>query len=1087
MRRRLRPFAAFIGSLLLAATADGPVTAHGFDERTTHRLLTDLAARRSRLDQTLKDELGLLRGLDTTLTAMDGRSQSLLNWLLSGAENEDVPPCRASNHFHNPLRPYAQARVTDQPLIDGFCRNFEPIRSSVVWGTRFVSPTERGPVTRNPFDWDAARASYLGALTRATPAERERALAQLFETLGHVAHLIQDLAVPAHARNNFNSHLGFSTERITEDGFEQFVRINPSMVAAAAPTEVDIARRFVTRFWDTDRYTGANPSSDSDQGLAEYTNANFVSLNTILTDGLAASDPYFHPYPRLSSTSADVLFGKDASVARPVRAEDGRVDTGLYIDKIRDGETITTFLRAGYLAGDLIDRAPPGTPKQLVLQLDDEVYRSHAAKLVPMALGYSKALLDYFFRGRLDVDLLQADPFDPSIVHVRGTNTSTDTLLGGSLTLWADDPDGRRVPATLLDPTATVTAGPNASLESARFRLPAGAERIVAVYTGLLGEEGPVPDGPGAVIGKVLGGVRVEEVFVLGERWALRTPKQLVLLADADGPLTIERYEDVRWGDGDSTLVARTPFGPGQPNAVVAYVVRRARDLDPPDPDATDPLAIVGRETADGFVATLSPGASVALPPAIPLGTTVTIEHTLTYRQQLLSYDIVAVHRFVPAIPGSETVGTYVFEREEFSPFKVLALPSASHSYSERLDLTLDPARYQAAAQAATSYRWTFADLTVTADGRILALVRVDVAPPPFALRARLNQPVFGYDLEGNLVRYRSCVDPFHCFDESGVVIREYPALTTWALVDLTARQTLISTAAPEVRFTGSQAVEAPRWAGEAAVGPDAFIYAFAFERRLGGPRATPPDGDERIAVGVMRRLTDDGRTADVAGGITLVAGREQQATGTLRGDLAGPLAAQGMLGPAPSQGGGGTSEELFGALGLPGGARLSVTVPASGVSQRDVELVNAQRVRPAAGAERLVLQADGGVGTADATALLAWDAVGGQARVSELFTFASGEFVGVDLGPATTAAVLVHASGRGGGYLVSVDGSQPTRFLADPSALYGFTLLDRRLLYSLDTLRFHRADTLAPTALPARLVTVDGNPFGDYHAIRVP
>lgn len=1065
-------------SLVLAGALVAPALAAAFDERMTHRQLTGSAARHSSAHGVLTEDLGIAGGIEEIILPLQ-----------EGAQHEDEPMCRASNHFHNPLKPFTQSRMTDVQIIDLACSDFQPIRSNVVWGTRFVSATEPGPATHNPFDWDGARQAFLGALTLTTPLDRRAALLRASEALGHAMHLVQDLAVPAHVRNDFRSHLTNpqpGTSRPSEEGFEKYVRTHPDVVDGATPVDIDITRRFVTRFWDTDRYTGTNPSNDTVQGLAEYTNANFVSLNTILTESLAASDPYFHPYPRLSSTNASAFFGKDASVARSVRAEDGRVDTGLYLDKIRDGETITNFLRAGYLTGDLIDRAPPGTPRQLALQLDDEVYRGYAAKLVPMALGYSKALLDYFFRGRLDVDPFEADSDDPSIVRVRGTNASIDALLGGTLTLWADDPDGRRMAGTLLDAHAIVTVEPNGTLESARFRLPSSAERIVAVYSGRLGEENPTPGAPGAVIGKVLGGVRVEEVFAFGDRWALRTPKQLVLLADDDGPLTIERYEDVRWGDGDSSLLARTAFGPGQPNSVVAYIVRRARELDLPDPAITDPLAIVGRETPDGFVATLSPGASVALSSAISLDTTVTIEHTLTYRQQLLSYDTIAVHRFVPAIPGSETDGTYVFDHEEVSELRIVALPSASQSYRERLDLALDPARYQAAAQAATNYRWTFADLTVTADGRILALVRVDLVPPPFALRARLNQPVFGYDLDGNLIRYRSCVDPFHCFDESGVVSREYPAFTAWALVDLTARRALASTAAPEVRFTGFQTAEAPRWVGEATVGPDPFIYAFALERRLGGPRATPVNGDERIAVGALHRLTDDGRTADVAGSITLVTGRVQQGAGTLRAELAGPIASQGMLGSAPGQSGGGTGEELFGTLGLPGGARLSVTVPASGVSQRTVDLVNAQRVRPAVGAERLVLQVDGGVGTQDASALLTWEAVGGQARVSEVFTFASGDF-GVDVGPATPAAVLVHASGRGGGYLVSLDGSQPTRFLADPSALYGFTLLGRRLLYSPDTLRFHRADTLAPTALPARLVTVDGNPFGDYHAIPVP
>src|SRR4029077_5100741 len=47
-----------------------------------------------------------------------------------------------------------------------------------------------------------ARRSFLDALTLATSSQRERSLAQSFETLGHLTHLIQDASVPAHTRND---------------------------------------------------------------------------------------------------------------------------------------------------------------------------------------------------------------------------------------------------------------------------------------------------------------------------------------------------------------------------------------------------------------------------------------------------------------------------------------------------------------------------------------------------------------------------------------------------------------------------------------------------------------------------------------------------------------------------------------------------------------------------------------------------------------------------------------------------------------------------------------------------------------------
>ena len=276
-----------VGLLLVATLAlSGPGEA--FDDVDTHPRITDAAAGKSSLDSRLKDDLALPGGLDTTLIDPSGRPLSVVRWLRRGSTLEDAPPCRARNHFHNPLRPFTSSGVTDLPFfVRDACADtpFAVTRSNVLWGTRFVSPVEKGPGAGNPFDWDAARLAFREALIAGTRAEREAALARTFETLGHVAHLIQDLAVPAHVRNDFQAHLqhlnpfaGFG--RWTEDGLERFVRRNPQLVAEAAAAAATLAVEFtlkpLTRFWDLDLYMGATPSRDTAQGLAEYTHANFA-------------------------------------------------------------------------------------------------------------------------------------------------------------------------------------------------------------------------------------------------------------------------------------------------------------------------------------------------------------------------------------------------------------------------------------------------------------------------------------------------------------------------------------------------------------------------------------------------------------------------------------------------------------------------------------------------------------------------------------------------------------------------------------------------------------------------------------------
>src|SRR5262249_46273879 len=488
----------------------------------THPRISEAALRGSSADARLKNELQLEGGIDIPLKSSSGQTLTGLRWFRRGSTLEDSPLCRASNHFHNPLRPFITSGMSDVPPARLLCSGFV---SNVTWGTRFTSSIDKGPDLGNPFDWDRSRSAYIAALMLPTVAEREASLARAFETLGHVAHLIQDVAVPAHTRNDFLSHLEFyprgaSPALWAENSFERFVRRNPGLVDGAMAISFKFPNQPLARFWDADQYDGSNPNTtiaDSFVGLAEYTNANFASANTIFTESFGPDDAHFFPYPRQSSTNVEALVGQSFEVVRLVTSEDGQVDRGLYLSKVTDGEVINNFARVGYLTPAIIENAPAlsGAVLRLTLQLDDTVHADYAAKLLPRAIGYSKALIDYFFRGRLDGDVV-IDPDDPNPDAVRfsGTNASPEALGGGVLQLYAENAAGIRTPLVALDADVAVSAEPGAAVRSARFTATGDAEKFVAVYRGALGNEQPGTDAqsaPGAVIGKVLGGPRVEQ------------------------------------------------------------------------------------------------------------------------------------------------------------------------------------------------------------------------------------------------------------------------------------------------------------------------------------------------------------------------------------------------------------------------------------------------------------------------------------------------------------------------------------------------------------------------------------------------
>jgi len=703
----------------------------GFDEEVTHPALTEESTRRSSLDANLKSETGLDDGIDAFLRGQGSDRLRVFEWLRQGSLLEDVPPCRAGHHFHNPLKPFTTSGVTNQAFIVRLgCSDsgFLPPKSSVTWGTGFVSPTARGPATGNPFDWDAARVAFRDGLTAETPQAREAKLARTFETLGHLLHLVQDLAVPAHVRNDFPAHEAFfpqATLNITrwfQEPFERFVRRNETLIveAAARAEQVDFVGQLVARFWDTDRYTGANPTADLLQGLAEYTDANFASPNTIFTEDLDPSNEFAFPYPRRSSTNLDLVTSKDDRLVQFVTAEDGREERVLYLAKTGDGELIDRFLKLSFFTGDVLDKAPPGTPAKLLLQIDDEVHRAYAAKLLPRAIGYGAALLDYFFRGRLDFELVAGDG-DASHARLVGVNRSEDPLgVGGQLSLYWEDAAGRREPVN--GPTLTLSAEVrrNDALPELTFTWPSDPERTPKRF--VLAYQGPLGLEAGAVVGKVVESPALEQVYwqavLVGQQyvfpWFLRTAEDIYVLPFDD----FRQFPDeVRWGERDNTLVVQTRQGDDLLTGTSFVVFTLDR------PEGSRAVPTTGEVRFGHPVVRLRQGASVALGAlaGIDLGTTVTLTHRHVLRQTLFTFDSVTTYRW------NETIEGYVFDTVTASGEGVAELAPYDETYQRSFALRLDGAHFRRNCDelSCAFYSWSWEDFTLTAAGDVVLLVRL--------------------------------------------------------------------------------------------------------------------------------------------------------------------------------------------------------------------------------------------------------------------------------------------------------------------------------------------------------------------------
>jgi hypothetical protein len=350
----------------------------------SHALVNDVAAREHpTLDGWLRNELGWLRGIRTELTGRD-----VAAWVGEGGVRED-DGVRSFAHFHDPLRPWGLA---------GFARVFE---SSVRW-------MQNG---RQEWSWRHARAHYHAALTAADPAEREQLWARTFRALGQLMHLVVDASVPEHVRDDPHPREAICRElqrragldlkcygnyeyTVSDEQARDEAAFRATYLGSAVGYHAELLRRAspdagaplpVAALIDSETYSAASgPNVTLGPGLigvGEFANANFFSEDT--ADGrypfpnLAALQPSRHPAPKTGRVRA--YFRKGPGDGLPV--DPALAECVLYRRALR-----------------------LGVVRSIVVGCQDEnVWRETARHMLPRAVGYSRGILDYFFRGRLEL------------------------------------------------------------------------------------------------------------------------------------------------------------------------------------------------------------------------------------------------------------------------------------------------------------------------------------------------------------------------------------------------------------------------------------------------------------------------------------------------------------------------------------------------------------------------------------------------------------------------------------------------------------------------------------------------------------
>jgi hypothetical protein len=433
------------------------------------------------LDDYLKNNLGFISGTLTTFEK-DGDSYSVYDWLGEGGEREDDPAIthkRAWNHYHDPLRWWEEA-------------GYFTAQSPITWAQDIYQEYRFWSDKKN-YSWQNVRGYYHIALTgrnfigwviAGNKTKRDEYFADTFRGVGQLMHLIQDASVPSHGRNDGHLAYHYETEakNIHENELVVFngflstpVGFNKSILGILNST---VPVPPIASIVDVDEYNGTNPSVtvSSPVGLAEYANANFFSRDTVFSD---------YSYPDLSGTIID-----ERDIDDP-RNESQQIKRNYYV------RTDPAYGETGYRLSTvgMLDRYLTGQNSDPGYFLDKYVFKDYAGLLIPRAVGYSAGLLDYFFRGEMD------------LVPVEGTqnqymimNFTENEEMYGDFYIYYDNINNERIQLAhwTKDQIGIILSGAYATVT---FNKPPNAREegeYILVFKGRLGNE------QNAVVGKVI-------------------------------------------------------------------------------------------------------------------------------------------------------------------------------------------------------------------------------------------------------------------------------------------------------------------------------------------------------------------------------------------------------------------------------------------------------------------------------------------------------------------------------------------------------------------------------------------------------
>lgn len=298
--------------------------------------------------------------------------------------------------------------------------------------------------------------------------------ATTFRALGDAAHLVQDMAQPQHTRNDAHAGVGCvpggcggghksyyeayvearvrGTNRFTlRERFYQTLGIR-EVDETVKPIPVAFGGYPIPRFARYDDYFSSATGTESagGTGLANYSNQGFYTTGTAPDSAGAAQ----YPSPPSKSSDLNSLIIPSADVRNAAGREVDRGALRLLTGPVRDSFDSAQSAPDVALASEGAFDQFLKTADRRHTTLNHYNYAAQAELLLPRAVAYSAGLIDYFFRGTLEIGLPD-----------EGVFAAVDAGAG----LCKDNCGFARVKLKLTNATPQETLGPGVAVAVVKF------------------------------------------------------------------------------------------------------------------------------------------------------------------------------------------------------------------------------------------------------------------------------------------------------------------------------------------------------------------------------------------------------------------------------------------------------------------------------------------------------------------------------------------------------------------------------------------------------------------------------------------